>query len=228
MARVGYFSTGDELALANSTLAPGQLYDSNRALLGALLARAHVTPIDLGHARDDEAELRAHANKGAKSVDMILSTGGVAVGDADCVGRAVGARSIEVAMKPGRHVAVAKIEKKPFIGLPGNPVAVAATFDALVAPTLRRLMGAEPFEPLVLRAKLTTPVRNTRPRVDFQRGILKRENDELSVQSTGHQGAGILRSMVMANCFIIVPPRAGEVPAGTIIDVEPFQGIERL
>jgi molybdopterin molybdotransferase len=226
---VGYFSTGDELVPAHTPLEPGKLYDSNRALVGALLTRAGANPVDLGHAGDDERELRAIAERGARSLDVILSTGGVAVGDADCVCRALGARSIEVAMKPGRHLAAAKIDRCAFIGLPGNPVAVVATFDALVRPVLEHVMGAAPRERLRLRAKLTSPVRNAHARVDFQRGVLSRQSDgTLVVRSTGHQGAGIMRSLVLANCFIVLGPRAGELGPGAMVDVEPFQEIERL
>jgi molybdopterin molybdotransferase len=224
--RIGYFTTGDELRPPGTPLSPGELYDSNGPLVHALLASAGFEPVDLGHAPDDGARIEALVTKAAPGLDAILSTGGVAVGDADCVQGALarwGVRSVEVAMKPGRHLAVGTINQCAFFGLPGNPVAVLATFDQLVVHALRILAGAANDARLRIPARTTSPLRNVQARVDFQRGIVERKDGELVVRSTGPQGAGILRSVLEANCFIVVAPSAGEIPAGSMVDIELFE-----
>jgi molybdopterin molybdotransferase len=224
--RVGHFTTGDELRAPGVELAPGELYDSNGPLLRALLARSGFEPIDLGHVPDDKTKIEAVVTEGAHTLDAIVSTGGVAVGDADCVQHALarwGVRSIEVMMKPGRHLAVGTIGHCAFFGLPGNPVAALATFDQLVVHALRALGRATDVSRLRIPARTTSPLRNVQARVDFQRGIVSREGDALVVRSTGPQGAGILRSVLDANCFIVVPPSAGELPVGSSVDVELFE-----
>jgi molybdopterin molybdotransferase len=225
--RIGFFTTGDELRPPGTALAPGQLYDSNGPLLGALIASAGFDAVDLGHAPDENARIKDLVTNGARSLDAIVSTGGVAVGDADCVQPALarwGVRSVEIAMKPGRHLAVGAIDRCAFFGLPGNPVAALVTFDQLVLPALRALAGIAATPRVVVRARTTKALRNMQARVDFQRGIVARETDgSLVVRSTGHQGAGILRSVLEANCFIVLPPSAGEIPLGVHVDVELFE-----
>ncbi len=225
--RIGFFTTGDELRPPGAALAPGQLYDSNGPLLQALISSAGFDAVDLGHVPDESARIEALVTGAAPSLDAVVSTGGVAVGDADCVQSALarwGVRSVEVAMKPGRHLAVGALDRCAFFGLPGNPVAALATFDQLVLHALRAMAGIASAPRLVVRARATTALRNMQARVDFQRGVVTREADgSLVVRSTGPQGAGILRSVLEANCFIIVAPSAGELPAGSVVDVELFE-----
>lgn len=222
--RIGFVTTGDELRSPGAPLERGQVYDSNGPLLQALIASTGFDAVDLGHAPDEKAPIEALVTKAAHTVDAVISTGGVAVGDADCVQGALarwGVRSVEVAMKPGRHLAVGAIARCAFFGLPGNPTAAIATFDQLVLHALRAMAGIVAAPRLVLRARATTPLRNMQARVDFQRGVVTREADgELVVRSTGPQGAGILRSVLEANCFIVLPPSTGEVSVGSPVDIE--------
>jgi molybdopterin molybdotransferase len=228
--RVAFLSTGDELRSVGQALGEGEVYDSNRYTLYGMLARLGVEPLDLGLVRDTPQALREALAEGAACADLVVTTAGVSVGEADFVRQVLaglGEVSLwKVAIRPGRPLAFGRIGPAWFFGLPGNPVAVMVTFYAFVQPALRRLMGQTARHP----ARFPVPCMsrlNKRPgRTEYQRGRLRREPDgRLVVERTGQQGSGLLSSMSAADCFIVLPPEVGPVEPGTVVEVEPFYGL---
>ena len=229
--RVALFSTGDELRSIGEDLAPGQIYDSNRYSLHGMLSRLGVEVIDLGVIRDTrEATLQAFETAAAQA-DAIITSGGVSVGEADYVTETLQRHGRfgfwKVAMKPGKPIAFGQFGDAWFFGLPGNPVSVMVTFYQLVQPALRALAGVvAPDPPILVRAACETRLRKKPGRLEFQRGVLARlPTGAYTVRSTGHQGAGVLRSMSEANCFIVLGTDQGDVEPGTEVEVQPFAGL---
>jgi len=228
--RVAFFSTGDELRSIGTPLGEGQIYDSNRYTIYGMLARLGVDAIDMGVVRDDPALLETAFRDAAAIADVVITSGGVSVGEADFV-KALLDRLGEVvfwkiAMKPGRPLAYGRIGGAHFFGLPGNPVSVMVTFYQFVRDALLTLMGVDPVAPLpVLKATCVTALKKAPGRTEFQRGILSPDaGGGFSVRVTGEQGSGILRSMSEANCFIILPDTQGNLAAGTTVDVQVMEG----
>ena len=225
--RVAFFSTGDELRSIGQQLESGQIYDSNRYTLHGMLSRLDVDIIDMGVIRDDRAELENGFAEAAEKADILITSGGVSVGEADYVKeilQKVGSVNFwKVAMKPGRPLAFGKINNTWFFGLPGNPVSVMVTFYQFVQPALCYLMGAREFETFTYKVLCKSKLKKRPGRIEYQRGILSRDNNgQLIVTKTGEQGSGILRSMAQANCFIILPMESGNVEPDTLVDVQPF------
>lgn len=228
--KVAFFSTGDELRPVGSELAPGQIYDSNRYSIRGLLSRANVEWLDLGVIADNPEAIRHAFRHAASNADMVLTSGGVSVGDADFTKQILDEEGQitfwKLAIKPGKPFAMGRIGKAVFCGLPGNPVSSMVTFYKLVWPILNKMQGLTPVIPLMLNATLTTPVRKQPGRVEYQRGILSRNTQgELEVTITGSQGSGMLTSMSLANCFVLLEQFQGDTPAGTQVIVEPFNNV---
>ncbi len=228
--RVAFLSTGDELKPIGEELAPGEIHDSNRYTLHAMLTRMGAEVTDLGIVRDDRAATLSAFERAAQGHDAVISSGGVSVGEADYVKETLQAlgqvQFWKVAMKPGRPLTFGRIGDAMFFGLPGNPVSVMVTFYQFVQPTLRKMMGETPRKPLLLKAVTRSRLRKKPGRMEFQRAILEcDENGKLTVSKTGMQGSGILTSMSQANCFIILPMDSGAVEPGTLVDVQPFDGL---
>lgn len=231
--RVAFFSTGDELASIGTPLRAGEVYDSNRYTLHGLLTRLGVEILDMGVVRDDPALLEAAFRAAAREADVVITTGGVSVGEADFVKQLM-AKLGEVlfwtiAMRPGRPMAFGRIadgDKAAFLfGLPGNPVAVMVTFLQFVRPSLLHMAGRTGAEPPLLQAAAAHPMRKVPGRTEYQRGIAFREEGALKVRLTGQQGSGVLRSMSEANCFVVLEHGRGQVEAGEPVQVQPFDGL---
>jgi molybdopterin molybdotransferase len=227
--KVAFFSTGDELRPVGSELAAGQIYDSNRYSIHGLLHRANVELVDLGVIADDKEAIRA-AFRTAASADMILTSGGVSVGDADYIKQVLAEEGEinfwKLAIKPGKPFAFGKIGSAVFCGLPGNPVSSMVTFYKLVWPLLQKMQGLELVPSLTFPAKLTSPIRKQPGRVEYQRGILSYDADnQPCVAITGGQGSGMLTSMSLANCFVLLEQEQGDLDAGTMVRVEPFNSV---
>jgi molybdopterin molybdotransferase len=229
--RVAFFSTGDELKSIGTTLAEGEIYDSNRYTLHGMLTRLGCEVLDMGVVRDDPPALEAAFREAAANADVVITSGGVSVGEADFV-KTMLTRLGEVvfwkiAMKPGRPLAYGRIGGAHFFGLPGNPVSVMVTFYQFVRDALLVLMGADPVAPVpTFRATCTAKLKKAPGRTEFQRGILSRAPDgTLQVKPTGEQGSGILKSMSDANCFIILDDATGNVEAGTSVEVQLLEGL---
>ncbi|MEQ1813123.1 MAG: gephyrin-like molybdotransferase Glp [Candidatus Nitrotoga sp.] len=229
--KVAIFSTGDELQQPGTPLLAGQIYDSNRFTLMGLLAGPGVEIIDLGNIRDDQAMLKQAMLDAAQQADVIITSGGVSVGEADYIKQLLAEIGEvvfwKIAMKPGRPLAygkiraAGKIDSSHFFGLPGNPVAVMVTFQQFVRDALLTLMGQQPKPAFTLQARCTSPIKKIPGRTEFQRGIVSQTADgEWTVQTTGEQGSGILSSMSKANCFIVLATDQGDVAAGAMVEVQ--------
>jgi len=224
---VAFFSTGDELVAVGEPLEPGKIYDSNRYSLYGMLARMQVDILDLGVVRDDPQSLREVLADAAARADLIISTGGVSVGEADYIKPALedlGSTEFwKIAIKPGRPLTFGQIEASVFMGLPGNPVAVMVTFSQFVVPAIEVLSGARLRRPLLFRARCSDRLRKKPGRHEFQRGIATVDADNRwQVAKTGKQGSGILTSMSRANCFIVLPDDNAGVEPGDEVDSQFF------
>jgi molybdopterin molybdotransferase len=229
--RIALLSTGDELCDVGERRGPGGIFDSNRYTLRAALTRLGVQVQDLGVAADNKTALLEALRVAARRSDAIIATGGVSVGEADYTKSAlaeVGTIELwKVAIKPGRPFAFGRIQDVPFFGLPGNPVAVMVTFYLFVLPALEKIMGiTEKLLAPTLSAVSTDRIRKKSGRTEIQRGILHRsEEGRWQVRTTGKQGSGILRSMSLANAFIILPHEGGSIEPGDTVTVQPFAGL---
>ncbi len=224
------FSTGDELRPIGAPLDTGEIYDSNRYTLVAMLQRLGAQTTDLGVIKDDEESLGAAFAKASADYDVVITSGGMSVGETDFTkkvfARAGNIDFWKLALKPGRPVAFGKLSNALYFGLPGNPVSVVVTFYALVQPALNKMLGLSDIRPLKLRARCASPLRKRRGRVELQRGILAADaGGELRVTSTGTQGSGILSSVTRANCFIELPAECEGIEAGDDVAVIPFAGL---
>lgn len=233
--RVAFFSTGDELRSIGEPLEPGQVYDSNRYTLWAMLQRlGMVELLDLGVVRDDPAALEATFRSAAQSADVVITSGGVSVGEADhtkqVMARLGDVLFWKIAMRPGRPMAVGRLESGGhhaiLFGLPGNPVAVMVTFYAFVRDALLTMSGAAAEPLLTVTATSRTAIRKKPGRTEYQRGIVSRGADgRWEVAVTGAQGSGILRSMSVANGLIVLGHDQGSVAAGEAVEVLPFDSL---
>jgi molybdopterin molybdotransferase len=228
--RVAFFSTGDELASIGAELKPGEVYDSNRYTLYGMLARLGVEIIDMGVVRDDPVLLENALIEASQSADVILTSGGVSVGEADYMKELLNKLGQvvfwKIAMKPGRPLAYGKIGNAHYFGLPGNPVSVMVTFYQFVRDAMLVLMGQpQPAAIPMLSAVCTDAIRKLPGRTEFQRGILSLNDSNWTVRPTGNQGSGILRSMAEANCFIVLPDACGNVEPGNTVQVQILEGI---
>jgi molybdopterin molybdotransferase len=228
--RVAFFSTGDELRSLGQPLAAGEVYDSNRYTLYGMLQRLGADMLDLGVVSDDPARLEAALRQAAAEADVVITSGGVSVGEADYVqgllGRIGRVGFWKIAIKPGRPLTFGRIERALFFGLPGNPVAVMVTFYQLVQPALVKLMTGREQEPLLVEARCLSRLRKRPGRTEFPRGVLGRTEDgRVTVDLAGRQGSGVLRSMSLADCFIVLPAERGDVEAGETVLVQPFAGL---
>ena len=228
--RVTFFSTGDELVSIGTPLAEGQIYDSNRYTLHAMLERLGCEITDMGVVRDDPPLLEKAFRAAAAKADVVITSGGVSVGEADFVkplldklGEVV---FWKIAMKPGRPLAYGKLGHAHFFGLPGNPVSVMVTFYQFVRDALWTLTGRNPVPALpTFLVPCTSALKKAPGRTEFQRGILTQDaTGRWQVRVTGEQGSGILRSMAEANCFIILPNEQGNVAAGALVQVQVMEG----
>ncbi len=228
--RVALFATGDELASIGEPLREGEVYDSNRYTLHGMLTRLGVEIDDLGVVRDDPALLEAAFRRAAQHADVVITTGGVSVGEADFV-KPLTAKLGEVlfwkiAMRPGRPMAFGRIGDAMLFGLPGNPVAVMVTFYEFVRDALLCLSGRTDDCALpLLGAIAADPIRKVPGRTEYQRGIVHCDAGIWKVRITGQQGSGVLRSMSEANCFVVLEHARGRVEAGEFVQVQLFDGL---
>lgn len=228
--RVAFFSTGDELASIGQPLEAGQVYDSNRYTLYGMLTRLGVEVIDMGVVRDDPALLEQALQDAAACADVILTSGGVSVGEADYMKQLLTELGQvvfwKIAMKPGRPLAYGKIGDAHYFGLPGNPVSVMVTFYQFVRDAMLVLMGQPNPVPVPQLSVISAGNLKKAPgRTEFQRGVLFADGDgQWKVQSIGNQGSGVLRSMSEANCFIVMDESCGNIQAGETVKVQILDG----
>lgn len=225
--KVAFFSTGDELRSIGDSLGMGQVYDSNRYTLYAMLREAGVEIFDLGVVRDDRQALESALTRAAAQADVVITSGGVSVGDADFINellQRVGEIAFwSVAVKPGRPLTFGKIGEALFFGLPGNPASVMVTFRQFVYPALRCLASGHWPEHLAVDARSEVALKKRPGRAEFVRGIIERAGDgSLTVRPSGAQGSGMLSSMSRANCLVVLAAECDGVAEGETVRVEPF------
>ena len=233
--KVALFSTGDEVVAPGQPLPPGAIYDSNRFGLIGALQRLGVEVIDLGLVGDDPAALSAVMDQAIAQADAVITSGGVSMGDADYTRDLLAARGEvafwKVAMRPGRPFAFGPLRggqgrQAWLFALPGNPVAALVTFYVFVREGLLQLAGALPAPVPLLKVRSAAAIRKRPGRSEYQRGIVERGADgEWEVRLTGAQGAGILRSLSMANALVVLGPGQGSVAAGDLVEVWLFDGL---
>jgi molybdopterin molybdotransferase len=229
--KVAFFSTGDELVGVGQPLETGQVYDSNRYTLFGMLTRLGVEVIDMGAIADDPALLEETLLSAAAQADVVITSGGVSVGEADYMKLLLAKHGQvmfwKVAMKPGRPLAYGKVGNAHYFGLPGNPVAVMVTFYQFVRDALLRLMGQPNPVPLpMFQVQCTQAIKKLSGRTEFQRGILFADTDGAwRVKPTGAQGSALLSSMSLATCFIVLDDTVSNLDAGAMVQVQMLDGI---
>jgi len=232
--RVAFFSTGDELRSIGESLGEGEIYDSNRYTLFAMLKELNVEILDMGVIGDTREAIREAFISASEMADVVITSGGVSVGEADFIKptlKELGNTNFwKISMKPGRPLTFGQLNKDIggawFFGLPGNPVAVMVTFLQFVKPAITYLACGSIEKPITLSAQCTSKLYKRSGRTEFQRGIFEQaDNGQLGVKRTGKQGSGILTSMSIANCFIHLPEDSDGAEVGDIVEVLPFSGV---
>lgn len=221
------FSTGDELRRHGQKLHLGEIYESNLALLESLTTSPRHKIVISKILPDKPDVISEHLQKASKVADAILVSGGMSVGDTDFVIKLLRDKGhIEfwkVAMKPGKPFAFGTLGKSWFFGLPGNPVSTFVCYTQLIRPSLDKLSGTKPVEPVYLPAKLDGVVQKSPDRIDFQRGYMHFDNAKtVIVRATGQQDSNRLSSLSQANCFIVLDQDRGNVASGETVLVQPF------
>lgn len=227
--KVAFFSTGDELVSVGQPLQTGQIYDSNRYSLWGMLQALGTDVHDLGNVADNPAALEKTLLDAAAAHDVVITSGGVSVGEADFMKQLLAKHGQvlfwKINMKPGRPLAYGKIGQSHYFGLPGNPVSTMVTFYQFVQAALKSLMGVSALTQPAFRVECVSAIKKAAGRTEFQRGILFKDGEHWKVKTTGEQGSGILSSMSQANCFIVLDESTTALAAGTMVEVQPFHGI---
>ena len=228
--RVAFFSNGDEVRKVGEPLEHGEVYDSNRHTLYAMLQSMCVKAIDLGVVGDDYDDIKAIIQRGNTLADMVITSAGASVGEADYIYDIIselGKINLwKLAIKPGRPLAFGELSDSVFFGLPGNPVSVMITYALCVKPSIEKLSGQNAQEPLKVRAKTVTNLRKRPGRSEYQRAIAYHdENGDLLVNARKYQGSGVLSSMTKGNCFVVLDLKSEDVNAGQQVDIILFSEI---
>ncbi|WP_229618082.1 bifunctional molybdopterin-guanine dinucleotide biosynthesis adaptor protein MobB/molybdopterin molybdotransferase MoeA [Vibrio parahaemolyticus] len=227
--KVAVFSTGDEVQAPGTEQKANSIYDSNRFTIMGMLEKLGCEILDFGILEDNEQLMIEALENASTQADVVMTSGGVSVGDADYIKLALDKLGQidfwRINMRPGRPLAFGQINNKPFFGLPGNPVAVMVSFINFVEPALRKMQGEQGWKPLKVNAIATENLRSRQGRTEFSRGIYELDDTgRLTVRTTGKQGSGILRSMSEANCLIEISPAIDTVKAGESVTIIPLQG----
>jgi len=228
--KVGLLATGDELRQPHETLGMGDLYDSNRPALNAMLSRLGVQVHDYGVVADDPDQLRTMLQQADADCDLVITSGGVSVGEADYTRQILGELGeIEIwklAIKPGKPLAFGRLSDSWFIGLPGNPVSSLVTFHLVATRAIRKLQGQPDKALPTLSATTTEAIKKTPGRMDFQRGVWRQTERGVEVRPTrAQQASHILGSMTEANCYIALEQDRGRVAAGETVTLWLFDEV---
>jgi len=231
--KVAVFSTGDEVTAPGKLLPAEGIYDANRFTLLGMLKNLGCEVTDLGILPDNLTEITLALKNASQNHQLVLTSGGVSVGDADFVKQALQTlgeiRLWRLALRPGRPFAFGHLGENTksqtclFAGLPGNPVATLVTFMLLIQPLIRQLQGEDKVQPAIWPAIAETTLFSRKGRSDFHRGIFSfSASGQLQVRTTGSQGSGILTSAQQGNCLIRIPDEQAEVQAGEVVNIYPF------
>ena len=221
---VAILSTGDEILELDETPEGPQIFNSNGHMLAAQIKSAGGIPVYLGIAKDTEEDLMEKFAWALKA-DIVVSSGGVSVGDYDLVKSTLQKMGQEmlfwkVAMKPGKPLAFGRIGKTPIFGLPGNPVSSFVSFEQFVRPSLRKVLGCSDLSHKTVQAKLTRTINKKPGRLHFLSSIVSWADGEYTVTPAGEQGSGILKSAANANGLLIFPLEAEEIKQGQEVAVQ--------
>jgi len=227
--KVATFFTGDEIVMPGEPLKPGQIYNSNRFVLTGLLQALGCEVVDLGIVPDDFAATVKVLETAAAGADLVITSGGVSVGEEDHVKAAVEAVGKldmwKIAIKPGKPLAFGEVGQVPFIGLPGNPVSAFVTFCLFVRPFILRSQGITDAAPQAFSLKADFDWLKSDKRREFLRARLHTaENGEVGAQLYPHQGSGVLASVAWADGLVEVPEGA-TVRRGETVKFLPFSGL---
>ncbi|KJY87420.1 molybdenum cofactor biosynthesis protein MoaA [Vibrio neptunius] len=225
--RVAFFSTGDELKPLGKPLEAGQIYDSNRYGIKPLIENFGCEPVDLGIIPDCPEELKATFEKAQTLADVVVTSGGVSVGEADYtkdILEQLGQIGFwKLAIKPGKPFAFGKLSTAWFCGLPGNPVSAVLTMYVLVQPMLAKLAGHTEWKaPESIPAITRSAFKKAPGRTDYQRGVYTIEDGKFVVETTGNQSSGAFRSMSLANCFVVLERERGRIEVGETVNIQLF------
>lgn len=227
--RVAIFSTGDEVREPGGELPPGTIFDSNRYTLRALLEGLNCAVTDLGILPDSLDAVRSALARAAESHDLVLTSGGVSSGEEDHVKAAVESLGRlhfwRLAIKPGRPVAMGQLGRVPFMGLPGNPVAVMVTFLLLARPLVLRLSGADDAPPRLFRVTAGFAYDKKGSRTEYVRARLKPGESGWVAEKFPRDGAGILTSMVESDGLVQIPEGLSHVELGSAVEFLPFSEV---
>ncbi len=227
--KVGLIVTGDEVFEVDEEPSPGGIRNSNSYTLYTLIKRAGGDPINFGVVKDDPKDIEKAISEAIGICDILLTTGGVSMGDYDFVKDILGKVGIDlvfwkVAMKPGKPLVFGVKGEKLFFGLPGNPVSCMVSFEIFVKPSLRKMMGESKIFNPVFTAYLDEDVPYQRDgRYHFARVTVRKENNKFYVSTTGPQGSGILKSMAIGEGFIVIPPGDGYLKKGSPVPLIIFE-----
>ncbi len=226
---VALFSTGDELVLPGDRLGPGQIYDSNRYALKAALQELAVEILDLGRILDDPQAIRDAFVQADREADLILTSGGVSVGEADFTRQILeelGDTGFwKINIKPGKPLAFGRLPHSYYIGLPGNPVSALVTFDLFARAAIDQLQRRPVNDLPLMTAQLDGNLKKRHGRREFQRGVLSWNQGRPEVRCTGNQSSGVLSSMSQANCYIVLPEDNRGAASGDTVLVLPFNAL---
>jgi len=225
---VAVVSTGDELAEVDETPGPGKIVNSNGYSLAALVLEAGGIPLQVGIARDNREDLLAKF-RAASRADIVISSGGVSVGDYDLVKdimAEIGSRIQfwRVAMRPGRPLAFGLLEGKPLFGLPGNPVSSMVSFEQFIRPSILKMRGYPGIYRRAVRAEMTEGYKKKQGLKYFLRARVELRDGKYVAALTGEQGSGILTSMVLANGLVVLPENTTSVKPGDEVAVQLLDG----
>lgn len=225
--KVAVLSSGDELKSLGETLQQGEIYDTNRYSIIAILSRLNVEVIDFGIIKDDYALIKAAILQADQQADVVITSGGVSVGDADFIKEVlneIGEIGFwKLAIKPGKPFAFGKLQNSVFFGLPGNPVSAIVTLYQLAVPAMEKMSGEVAKPALRFNAICNDPLSKAPGRTDFQRGTYSVNGEgQLVVSTTGNQGSGVFSSMSQSNCFIVLEQDRGNIAVGETVVVEPY------
>lgn len=223
---VAVLATGDEIAELGEEAGPRAIISSNSHTLISLLRASGAIPLYLGIAKDQRSDLKARISR-ALRCDLILTSGGVSMGDYDMVreimkeeGNSLDFWTVDI--KPGKPLAFGSLHGIPTIGLPGNPVSTMTSFYQFARPAILRMQGSRDILLPRIRARLIEAMENRGDRPHYIRAILTRVGEELVVTPTGPQGSGILTSMARGNCFMIIPKKTTCLEPGTLVECDVF------
>jgi len=222
--RIGVLSTGDEVVMPGDDVKHGQLVSANGPGLCAFIASQGAAPVHLGIARDDESSLKAMADT-ATDLDMLVTSGGVSVGDHDLIARVLGANGLtvalhKIAMRPGKPLLFGSLKGTPFFGLPGSPVSAMVCAILFLGPALEKMQGLHGAAPTTTKAKLGAALKANDKREDYLRSALSRDaNGDLIATPFPKQDSGMISSLAHADALLIRAPFAPEAKVGEQVDV---------